>query len=116
MKGLQDTTLPPTEHYIRRIITIDIHSVEQHEEDEDDPTFKDIKLRIIVCMSPKASRRLLERGHYLQSDIAFKRIVDFLEFEMACMDRDANTSEWSLKSHFIFRIHPCQVSISVEFS
>ncbi|KAJ7757604.1 hypothetical protein B0H16DRAFT_1457764 [Mycena metata] len=62
-----------------------------HEEDDDDAPLKDNQLRIIVCMSPNASRRLLERSSYLQSDIAFKCIVDFLEFEMACMERDANT-------------------------
>ncbi|KAJ7842138.1 hypothetical protein B0H14DRAFT_2586540 [Mycena olivaceomarginata] len=45
-------------------------------------------------MSPNASRRLLQRGSYLQSDIAFQCIVDFLEFELACMDRDSNTRIW----------------------
>ncbi|KAJ7095129.1 hypothetical protein B0H15DRAFT_798446 [Mycena belliarum] len=92
LKALQDEKLHPSEHYIRRIIVLDNGAVDHHEEDDDDPSFKDDKLRIIVCMSPKASARLLERGSYLQSDIAFKRIIDFLEFEMACMDRDANTS------------------------
>lgn len=43
-------------------------------------------------MAAEASRRLLSTGHYLQSDIAFRRIVGFLEFELACMERDANTS------------------------
>ncbi|KAJ7808673.1 hypothetical protein B0H14DRAFT_3151934 [Mycena olivaceomarginata] len=47
--------------------------------------------RIIICMAAEASRRLLSTGHYLQSDIAFRRIVGFLEFELACMERDANT-------------------------
>ncbi|KAJ6456641.1 hypothetical protein C8R47DRAFT_1165259 [Mycena vitilis] len=92
LKALQDAQLPPSEHYIRRIIVIDNDDVARHEEDEDEPPSKDSKLRIIVCMSPIASRRILDLGRYLQSDIAFKRIVDFLEFEMACMDRDGNTS------------------------
>lgn len=91
---MQDENLPPHEHYIRRIITLDTDSVDHHEEDEDDPAFKDSKIRLIVCMSPKASERLLKSGRYLQSDIGFKRIVDFQEFEMACMDRDANTSKF----------------------
>ncbi|KAJ7701369.1 hypothetical protein B0H14DRAFT_2648403 [Mycena olivaceomarginata] len=51
--------------------------------------------RIIICMAAEASRRLLSTGHYLQSDIAFRRIVGFLEFELACMERDA-------KHHLIF--------------
>ncbi|KAJ6455123.1 hypothetical protein C8R47DRAFT_1251161 [Mycena vitilis] len=92
LKALQDAQLPPSEHYIRRMIVINNDTVARHEEDEDEPPSKDSKLRIIICMSPIASRRILHLGRYLQSDIAFKRIVDFLEFEMACMDRDANTS------------------------
>ncbi|KAJ7791168.1 hypothetical protein B0H13DRAFT_1936056 [Mycena leptocephala] len=47
--------------------------------------------RIIICMAPDASHRLKTAG-YLQSDIGFKRIVGFHEFEIASMDRDANTS------------------------
>lgn len=38
----------------------------------------------------------LQRAQYLQCDTAYKRIVGFYEFEMACMDRDANTSEFYL--------------------
>jgi hypothetical protein len=42
-------------------------------------------------MSEEGSKRLL-RAQYVQSDIAFKRVVGFYEFELAAMDRDANTS------------------------
>ncbi|KAJ6578506.1 hypothetical protein B0H19DRAFT_1062987 [Mycena capillaripes] len=90
LKALQDTNLPPTDRYIRRIMAIDINTVNRHEEDDWDDTDQDPKLRIIVCMYPKRSSRLLETGRYLQSDIAFKRIVGYLEFEIACMDRDSN--------------------------
>ncbi|KAJ7145085.1 hypothetical protein C8R43DRAFT_890873 [Mycena crocata] len=92
LKELQDAHLPKSEHYIRRMIIFNANTMEYHEEDEDDKSNDSTYVRIIICMSREASHRLLERGCYLQSDIAFKRIVDFLEFEMACMDRDANTS------------------------
>ncbi|KAJ7232408.1 hypothetical protein C8J57DRAFT_1533133 [Mycena rebaudengoi] len=79
-------------HYIRRIIAIDAKSSPRHEEDEDDTGNKDEKIRIIICMTPEANRRLRCMGRYLQSDIGFTRIAMFLEFEVACMDRDANAS------------------------
>lgn len=96
LKALQDANLDRSDHYIRRIIAIDLDSVVRHEEDdwEDSNNVKDTKLRIIVCMYPEASSRLLNMGQYLQSDIAFKRIVGYLEFEIACMDRDANSSAY----------------------
>ncbi|KAJ7889010.1 hypothetical protein B0H13DRAFT_1888149 [Mycena leptocephala] len=73
----------------------DNDSIQKHEEDEDNLPFKDTKLRIIICMSLIASRHLLEHGRYLQSDIAFKRIVNFLEFEMTrlSMKIQANISD-----------------------
>ncbi|KAJ7838385.1 hypothetical protein B0H14DRAFT_3700171 [Mycena olivaceomarginata] len=86
------TTWKACEHYIRRMYVVNTDTMEHHEEDDDKQTSKDKILRILVCMSPIASHRLLACGSYLQSDIAFQRISDFLEFELACMDRDANTS------------------------
>jgi hypothetical protein len=104
LKQLQDTNLPACEHYIRRMYVLDAATMERHEEDDDEKSAKDDKLRIIICMSPAASRRLLKSGSYLQSDIAFQRIVEFLEFELACMDRDANTSEL-LQFHHLSTVH-----------
>ncbi|KAK7014634.1 hypothetical protein R3P38DRAFT_3205548 [Favolaschia claudopus] len=66
--------------------------MEHHEEDDEDTATSKNQLRIIICMSFEASRRLIRHSRYLQSDIAFQRIVDYLEFELACMDCDANTS------------------------
>lgn len=62
--------------------------------DEDDPDHSDpsdtaMMLRIIICMSPESSRRLAA-AQYLQSDIAFKRVSGFLEFEIGGLDRNAN--------------------------
>ncbi|KAJ6543739.1 hypothetical protein DFH09DRAFT_1390311 [Mycena vulgaris] len=88
----EDRNLAKEQRYIRRIIAIPLQTLNSHEEDEPEKDNKDDMVRIIICMTPEASRRLLSAGRYLQSDIAFGRIVRFLEFELACMDRDANTS------------------------
>jgi hypothetical protein len=42
-------------------------------------------------MSKEGSKRLLQ-AQYIQSDIGFKRVIGFVEFELASLDRDANTS------------------------
>ncbi|KAJ6593005.1 hypothetical protein B0H19DRAFT_909722, partial [Mycena capillaripes] len=90
LKELQDRDLPAHEHYIRLILELDNNSLPVH--DEDDPAAPDEKkTRIIICMSPDSSKRL-QQSPYLQSDIGFKRIVGFDEFEIAAMERDANTS------------------------
>ncbi|KAJ7833663.1 hypothetical protein B0H13DRAFT_1520011, partial [Mycena leptocephala] len=87
LKRLQDEHLPKEEHYIRVMLELDDNTLPVHEED-DPPVIGEITTRIIICMAPDASHRL----GYLQSDIGFKRIVGFHEFEIASMDRDANTS------------------------
>ncbi|KAJ6542447.1 hypothetical protein DFH09DRAFT_1282539 [Mycena vulgaris] len=92
LKAQQDRNLAKEQRYIRRIIAIPLQTLNSHEEDEPEKDNKDDMVRIVICMTPEASRRLLSAGRYLQSDIAFRRIVRFLEFELACMDRDANTS------------------------
>ncbi|KAK6981751.1 hypothetical protein R3P38DRAFT_2578154, partial [Favolaschia claudopus] len=94
LKAHQDAHVAPAERYIRRIIALPATAVVRHEEDDPDSTTdqKDDMIRIIICMAVEASERLLSAGRYLHSDIAFRRIVGFLEFELACLDRDANTS------------------------
>ncbi|KAJ7657652.1 hypothetical protein DFH06DRAFT_1472990 [Mycena polygramma] len=90
-KEFQDANIDPADHYIRKILDIEDDTLPQHEEDEPANASHQNKTRIIICMSRQGSLRL-RRAQYIQSDIGFKRIVGFLEFEMACMDRDANTS------------------------
>lgn len=91
LKRQQDEHLPPEEHYIRKVIEItDTESEERHEEDA--PAQQDhVGLRIVICMSKEGSERLAQ-AQYIQSDIAFQRVVGFDEFEMACVDRVNNTS------------------------
>lgn len=89
------------EHYIRVILELDDEALEQHE--EDDPAQPEDKVtRIIICMGRDGCLRL-KRAAYIQSDIGFKRIVGFDEFEMASMDRDANTSSSSFPFQFLIR-------------
>lgn len=47
--------------------------------------------RIVICMTSEGSRRLLNT-QYIQSDMAFKRVVGYYEFELAAVDRISNTS------------------------
>ncbi|KAJ7127685.1 hypothetical protein C8R44DRAFT_616325 [Mycena epipterygia] len=90
-KAFQDANIHPGDHYIRKILDLDDDTLPEHEEDEAPVPSNQKRTRIIICMSRECSRRL-RQAQYLQSDIGFKRIVGFLEFELACMDRDANTS------------------------
>ncbi|KAJ6462953.1 hypothetical protein C8R45DRAFT_940611 [Mycena sanguinolenta] len=90
-KEYQDANIDAKDHYIRTILDLNDSTLAVHEEDDLPKASDGKRTRIIICMSPEGSRRLLQ-AQYIQSDIGFRRIVGFLEFEMACMDRDANTS------------------------
>jgi len=76
-------------HYIRRVIVMMGHPADEEDEPESDAASG---VRIVVCMSRDGSERLL-RAQYLQSDMAFKRVVGFYEFELAAIDRPSNSSE-----------------------
>ncbi|KAF7334423.1 hypothetical protein MVEN_02271600 [Mycena venus] len=93
LKEWQDSHLLQKEHYIRKILEIPDFPVDEF--DVDGPlspsTAPPTTLRIIICMSPIGSERL-KKSQYIQSDIGFRRIEGFMEFEMAAMDRIANTS------------------------
>jgi hypothetical protein len=69
-----------------------------HDEDKVEEPQKDTQLQIIICMTKEASRRLISMGQYFQSDIAFKRISRYFEFELAAKDREANTSRFHLST------------------
>lgn len=67
---------------------------EAHVEDEEALSGETSRpTQIVVCMSKRASERLL-KAQYLQCDIGFKRVLGFQEFELAGMDRTNNTSEY----------------------
>lgn len=84
MKQCQDDELPPEHAYIR--FASELSSLESiiHEEDDAKGSGTD-PIRIVVCMGHESSRRLL-KARFLQSDIGFKRIVGFQEFEIGGKD------------------------------
>ena len=91
MKQRQDLEIPPGHHYIWLIVEIDNKMITEHEEDVFDKVVLHTPFHMILCMSKAGSERLLQ-AQYIQSDIGFKHVVGFYEFELACMDRDTNTS------------------------
>lgn len=93
-KSEQDRTLPADQHYIRSVLEIPMsESLDDEDDVPGDTDSNDAPLRIVVCMSKAGSERLCQ-AQYVQSDIGFKRVVGFHEFEIAGMDRDANTSAY----------------------
>ena len=101
LKEIQDESLPAEAHYVRRIISMTVYPL--HEEDEPCPEV-DVNrddVRIVICMTPEGSRRLLQ-AQYLQSDMAFKRVVGFHEFELATFDRISKTSKQ--QAHLFLRL------------
>ncbi|KAK6991975.1 hypothetical protein R3P38DRAFT_3226954 [Favolaschia claudopus] len=94
LKQWQDTNLEPDQRYIRKIIEVSDFPLDEFDTDSDNPITTGSPastLRIIICMSLAGSERLA-KAQYILSDIAFSRIEEVLEFEMAAMDRIANTS------------------------
>jgi hypothetical protein len=89
LKEIQDADLPPALHYIRYIAEIPLSTMTAHEEDDSAETAETGELlRMIICMTRESSERLV-MAQYLQSDIAFKRVAGFLEFEIGGSDQNA---------------------------
>ncbi|KZP03615.1 hypothetical protein FIBSPDRAFT_768689, partial [Athelia psychrophila] len=90
LKSLQDEKMPREDCYIRYMAEIPLEGLPTHDEDDPEPAVStDRMLRVIICMKPASSRRLLT-AQYVQSDIAFKRVAGFLEFELGGLDLSAN--------------------------
>jgi hypothetical protein len=96
LKEIQDATLPPSEHYIRYMADIPASSMQSHDEDDPEDIHSTSPFQIVICMTPQASKRLLQ-ARYLQSDISFKRIVGFKEFELVSFDRHTRTSTTTIQ-------------------
>lgn len=93
LKRAQDE-LPPENHYIRYMAEIPLSRLPRYDEDELELSASAVTmLQVIVCMRPASSRRLAA-AHYLQSDIAFKRVSKFFEFEIGGLDHNANMGEY----------------------
>ncbi|KAF8058004.1 hypothetical protein FPV67DRAFT_1722388 [Lyophyllum atratum] len=91
LKRVQDETLRPEDHYIRKAFAIEGDTMAVHEEDDHQVSGDSQDVRFVICMTKEASQRLQD-AQYVQSDIGFKRVVGFYEFELACFDRIRNMS------------------------
>ena len=74
---LLSRTLPAEFSYIRSIKTIPTAPKDKNQD----------LYRIIICMTQEMSRNLAQ-AHYIQCDISYKRIVGWLEFEIAGWNRE----------------------------
>lgn len=71
-------------------------STDDLNDDADDAdSLGDVPFRMIICMSPEASR-MLHSVQYLQSDIGFKRVIGFKEFELGGLDPKTRIREYIL--------------------
>lgn len=86
----QDELLNQELHYIRRMIHI--KDLPTHEEDNPATDGDSSDVRIVICMTCEGSQHLLS-AQYVQSDMAFKRVVGYYEFELASIDHTHNASK-----------------------
>jgi hypothetical protein len=84
----QDSELPAEEVYIR--YAAEVPSLDSIIHDEDDLEKNGDPIRIIICMNKESSKRLAG-AQFLQSNIGFKRIVGFQEFELGGRDPGSRT-------------------------
>ena len=90
MKKCQDEELSVDEVYIR--YAAGLHSsLNNIIHDEDEVTNTKTSICIVVCMSKESSQQLLD-AQFVQSDIGFKCIVGFQEFELGGRDFTSQTS------------------------
>ena len=90
LKQRQDQELPPEEVYIQYAAEVLSLGSIIHEEDDDMNGAGGDPIRVIICMNKESSKRLLD-AQFLQSDIGFKRIVGFQEFELGGRDHNSRT-------------------------
>lgn len=67
----------------------------REEEDQNESRISEAPLRVIVCMLKENSHRFLNEK-YIQSDIGFKRIVGWKEFELGARDSITRISEYQI--------------------
>ncbi|GBE78483.1 hypothetical protein SCP_0113720 [Sparassis crispa] len=100
LKAVEDATCSPEDTYIRYMAELSEEALNAGEEfisedlegqDSMEPEAASDKMRIIICMTKEQSRRLI-KAQYLQSDIAFKRVVGYKEFELGGWDGENKTA------------------------
>ncbi|KAJ6580688.1 hypothetical protein B0H19DRAFT_1328776 [Mycena capillaripes] len=90
MFGQQNIERPLKDRYICCVVDLDADLFSAHPEDEPNLMARSNCLRFIVCMGWEGSDRL-QKCQYVQSDIGFKRVVGFYEFELGGWEHDAHT-------------------------
>ncbi|KAK1236202.1 hypothetical protein PQX77_000554, partial [Marasmius sp. AFHP31] len=83
LKQTEDQTLPPHERYIRYAEEVPLSDEEPGTADP---------FRLAVCILAENSKRLVQDARHVQSDISFKRVSGWLEFELGGFDRTTNGS------------------------
>lgn len=92
LKELQDSQIPIEDHYIRFVGTISRRDGDQTEieyEEEMSSLSAEVRERVVICMFPESSRRLLAATR-LESDISFARVSGYLEFELGGWEEYSN--------------------------
>ncbi|KAJ3900644.1 hypothetical protein F5879DRAFT_992705 [Lentinula edodes] len=89
MKQRQDSVRPSSQHYIRYAQELKLERIPGNAEDVQllgevtDPHV----FRLIICIKSENSFRLVNEARHVQSDISFKRVAGWLEFELGGFDR-----------------------------
>lgn len=96
--------MPAEERYIRYYGEFDPQQmISDDDDDEDAESFLlangNEPFRIAICMSREGSRRLQD-CQYVQSDIAFKRVVGFQEFELGALERHSESRTSAFLTNF----------------
>ncbi|KAK1230498.1 hypothetical protein PQX77_006426 [Marasmius sp. AFHP31] len=78
--------LPVSERYIRYAEEMKLTEEEEGEIGTSEP------FRLVICLLTSNAARLVQDARYIQSDISFKRITGWLEFELGGFDRGGKTS------------------------
>lgn len=72
------------------MVDIDAQGFDSHAEDDPVALSESRRLRFILCMTVEGSELLLN-AQYVQSDIGFRRVIGFYEFELGAWERDPTT-------------------------
>ncbi|KIJ10874.1 hypothetical protein PAXINDRAFT_43681, partial [Paxillus involutus ATCC 200175] len=87
LKNVHDLELPPEHRYVR--LATEFPRISESSDGQEDEDSSGSPFRLVICMFPESSRRL-KKAQYLQSDVGFKRIQGFQEFELGGKDMKSN--------------------------
>lgn len=88
---MHDLELLPKHRYVR--LATEFPRISESSDGQEDEDSSGSPFRLVICMFPESSRRL-KKAQYLQSDVGFKRIQGFQEFELSGKDVKSNISSF----------------------